>query len=92
MHGGRCQDFGSGLNCTCPVDYTGIGCQYEYDACAAGACQNGATCIDHGPGYTCICPTGFTGNWKQKIFHEKIFLNVHNMTSDNTFNLKTIML
>jgi len=64
MHGGRCQDFGSGLNCSCPDDYTGIGCQYEYDACAAGACRNGATCIDNGPGYTCVCPTGYTGEFR----------------------------
>lgn len=61
MHNGRCQDFGSGLNCTCPDDYTGIGCQYEYDACQAGACKNGATCIDEGAGFTCICPSGYTG-------------------------------
>jgi hypothetical protein len=64
MHGGRCQDFGSGLNCSCPDDYTGIGCQYEYDACAAGACRNGATCIDNGSGYTCVCPAGYTGEFR----------------------------
>lgn len=61
MHGGRCQDFGSGLNCTCPSDYVGIGCQYEFDACEANACQNGATCIDNGADYQCICPPGYTG-------------------------------
>lgn len=61
MHGGKCQDFGSGLNCTCSLDYTGIGCQYEFDACEAGLCQNGATCIDEGEGYTCTCAPGFTG-------------------------------
>lgn len=61
MHGGRCQDFGSGLNCTCPSDYDGIGCQYEFDACQANTCKNGATCIDNGPGYKCICPPGFMG-------------------------------
>lgn len=58
MHGGTCRDFGSGLNCTCPEDYTGIGCQYEFDACEAGQCKNGATCIDKGQGYTCICQPG----------------------------------
>lgn len=58
MHGGTCRDFGSGLNCTCPEDYTGIGCQYEFDACEAGQCKNGASCIDKGQGYTCICPPG----------------------------------
>lgn len=63
MHGGRCQDFGSGLNCSCSEDYTGIGCQYEYDACQAGACKNGATCIDHGSGSKCICAPGFTGKF-----------------------------
>lgn len=61
MHGGKCRDFGSGLNCSCPADYRGVGCEYEYDACDAGACKNGATCIDNGAGYTCICPPGFTG-------------------------------
>lgn len=61
MHGGRCQDFGSGLNCTCPSDYDGIGCQYEFDACQANTCKNGATCVDNGPGYKCMCPPGFTG-------------------------------
>lgn len=61
MHGGKCQDFGSGLNCTCPADFAGVGCQYEFDACQANVCQNGATCIDNGPGYTCVCPPGFTG-------------------------------
>ena len=39
------------------------GKQYEYDACQAGACKNGATCIDEGPGFTCICPSGYTGDW-----------------------------
>lgn len=58
MHGGSCRDFGSGLNCTCPEDYTGIGCQYEFDACEAGQCKNGASCIDKGQGYTCICQPG----------------------------------
>lgn len=58
MHGGTCRDFGSGLNCSCPEDYTGVGCQYEFDACEAGQCKNGATCIDKGHGYTCICQTG----------------------------------
>ena len=53
------QDLGYGLNCSCSADYTGIGCQYEYDACAEGACQNGATCIDKGKGYKCICPDGY---------------------------------
>jgi len=67
MHHGRCQDFGSGLNCTCPDDYTGIGCQYEYDACQAGACKNGATCIDEGPGFTCVCPPGYTGNYSINV-------------------------
>lgn len=61
MHGGKCQDYGSGLNCTCPQDYRGIGCQYELDACEANVCANGATCVDEGPGYMCICPPGFTG-------------------------------
>lgn len=61
MHGGKCQDFGSGLNCTCSSDYTGIGCQYEFDACEAGLCQNGATCVDDGEGYSCICAPGFKG-------------------------------
>ena len=66
--GGSCKDYGSGLNCSCPVDYTGIGCQYEFDACAEGACQNGASCVDNGPGYKCICPTGFTGkNCEQTV-------------------------
>ena len=58
MHGGKCRDFGSGLNCSCAEDYTGVGCQYEFDACDAGTCQNGATCIDNGAGYTCICKPG----------------------------------
>lgn len=61
MHGGKCQDFGSGLNCTCPADYNGVGCQYEFDACEAHVCQNGATCVDNGPDYSCICPPGFIG-------------------------------
>lgn len=61
MHGGKCQDFGSGLNCTCSADYTGIGCQYEFDACEAGLCQNGATCIDEGEDYSCKCAPGFKG-------------------------------
>lgn len=63
MHGGKCQDFGSGLNCTCPGDYRGVGCQYELDACEANVCVNGATCVDSGPGYMCICPPGFTGTF-----------------------------
>jgi len=61
MHGGSCKDYGSGLNCTCNPDFSGIGCQYEFDACAEGVCQNGASCIDNGPGYNCVCPEGFTG-------------------------------
>jgi hypothetical protein len=40
-----CRDFGSGLNCTCPDGFTGVGCQYEFNACAESACQNGATCV-----------------------------------------------
>ena len=36
------------MNCSCNSAYTGIGCQYEFDACAKGACKNGATCIDNG--------------------------------------------
>lgn len=36
MNGGACRDYGSGLNCSCSDAYTGIGCQYEYDACAQG--------------------------------------------------------
>lgn len=63
MHGGQCQDYGSGLNCSCPSDFTGIGCQYEYDACEANACKNGATCVDSGPGFTCVCAPGFTGKF-----------------------------
>lgn len=55
---GVCSDFGSGLNCSCPVDYIGVGCQYEFDACAEGVCQNGATCVDNGAGYKCHCPEG----------------------------------
>jgi len=61
MHDGKCQDFGSGLNCSCSRDFTGIGCQYEFDACQADVCQNGATCMDNGVGYTCVCAAGFTG-------------------------------
>lgn len=61
MHGGKCQDFGSGLNCSCSADFTGVGCQYEFDACQANVCQNGATCVDNGAGYNCVCPPGFTG-------------------------------
>ena len=56
MNGGFCRDFGSGLNCSCPAAYTGVGCQYEFDACAEGVCQNGATCVDNGPTYECMCP------------------------------------
>ena len=36
------------MNCSCNSAFTGIGCQYEFDACAKGACKNGATCIDNG--------------------------------------------
>ena len=61
MNGGACKDLGFTLNCSCSADYVGIGCEYEYDACAAGACQNGAECIDNGSGYKCICPPGYTG-------------------------------
>lgn len=68
MHGGKCQDFGSGLNCSCPSGFTGVGCQYEYDTCAAQGCLNGATCVDAGPQFTCVCPPGFTGrNCEQDI-------------------------
>ena len=61
MNDGQCRDFGSGLNCTCDPDYVGVGCQHEFDACAAGVCQNGATCVDNGAGYQCVCPGGFSG-------------------------------
>lgn len=61
MHSGKCRDFGSGLNCSCPEDFTGVGCQYEFDACEHNICQNGATCIDNGPSYTCQCPPGYEG-------------------------------
>ena len=61
MNGGACKDLGFALNCSCSADFTGIGCQHEYDACAAGACQNGATCIDNGKGSKCVCPDGFEG-------------------------------
>lgn len=66
MNGAQCQDFGSGLNCTCSADYTGVGCQYEFDACEEGLCQNGATCYDHGEGYQCICPPGYEGEHCEK--------------------------
>ena len=61
MNGGFCRDFGSGLNCSCPADYSGIGCQHEFDACKANVCQNGATCVDNGMGYECKCAPGYTG-------------------------------
>lgn len=63
MHGGKCQDFGSGLNCSCSDEYAGIGCQYEYDACQANACKNGATCTNDVHGFKCICPPGYTGKY-----------------------------
>lgn len=63
MHGGKCQDFGSGLNCSCTDGFSGIGCQYEYDACQANACKNGATCSNDIRGFKCMCPPGFTGNY-----------------------------
>lgn len=63
MHGGKCRDFGSGLNCSCADGYTGIGCQYEYDACQANACQNGATCTNDPSGFKCVCAPGFTGKY-----------------------------
>ena len=71
MNGGACRDYGSGLNCSCSDAYTGIGCQYEYDACAQDACQNGATCIDNGgPDYECVCPEGYVGkNCEGKCLH-----------------------
>ena len=62
MNDGKCEDLGFTLNCSCSSDYTGIGCQYEYDACAAGACKNGTTCVDKGgSGYSCICAPGYDG-------------------------------
>ena len=48
INGGICHDVGSNITCFCKPEFTGIGCQYEYDACAEGACKNGATCIDEG--------------------------------------------
>lgn len=63
MHGGKCQDFGSGLNCSCSDGYSGIGCQYEYDACQANACQNGATCTNDAHGFKCVCAPGYTGKY-----------------------------
>lgn len=63
MNGAICQDFGSGLNCTCPRHYSGVGCQFEFDACTTGTCKNGATCekLNEVGSYRCICPRGFTG-------------------------------
>ena len=62
MHGGICNDYGSGLNCSCPAEYTGLGCQLDYDACEENICQNGATCEDIGEEFKCHCPSGFTGS------------------------------
>lgn len=75
MHGGTCRDFGSGLNCTCPEDYTGIGCQYEFDACEAGTCKNGASCIDKGQGYACICQPGFVTFFNFCLFSKNNQIN-----------------
>lgn len=63
MHGGKCQDFGSGLNCSCTDGFSGIGCQYEYDACQSHACKNGATCTNDFHGFKCMCSPGFTGKY-----------------------------
>lgn len=40
------------------ADFTGIGCQYELDACKAEVCQNGASCVDYENGYQCACAPG----------------------------------
>jgi hypothetical protein len=84
MNGGFCRDFGSDLNCSCPAAYTGIGCQFEYDACAAGACQNGATCIDNGADYQCVCPPGELKTLEQ-FFQKELLSN--STTSSPTKNL-----
>ena len=39
-------------------DYVGIGCEYEFDACKAEICQNGAACEDYENGYKCTCLPG----------------------------------
>ena len=67
INGGVCDDRGSTMRCNCTTDFegtsefTGVGCQFEFDACALGACQNGATCLDEGRDYQCICPPGYDG-------------------------------
>ena len=62
MNGANCTNYaGSGTNCNCINNYSGLGCLIK--TCAnANTCKNGATCSNvNGGGITCSCTAGWVG-------------------------------
>ncbi|XP_065886330.1 protocadherin Fat 1-like isoform X2 [Dysidea avara] len=64
MNGGVCTATRSGLQCSCPLSFTGSSCEIRLDipdTCADDKpCQRG-NCTFSYAGFTCTCPSGFTG-------------------------------
>jgi len=64
LNGGVCMSDVASY-CSCPEDYYGDSCQYQYfvesNYCTPSPCQNGATCSAGRDGFTCHCPQGYSG-------------------------------
>ncbi|XP_029940858.1 protein crumbs homolog 2a [Salarias fasciatus] len=64
-HGGTCQDGPNMFTCTCPRDYSGPRCQWDYPPAQCGRdvqCVNDGVCNDGPWGANCTCMPGFTGS------------------------------
>lgn len=62
QHGGTCDDFNTGPECSCIPGFTGQYCESIVSACDSFPCLNGATCIQGLAGsFTCSCGLGYLG-------------------------------
>ncbi|XP_034047732.1 protein crumbs homolog 2-like [Thalassophryne amazonica] len=64
-HGGMCHDGPNMFTCTCPKDYSGPRCQWDYPPKRCGEdvqCANEGVCADGLWGANCTCMAGFTGS------------------------------